>query len=141
MTRTTMLPRSTSGRLHVPHTGERAVEVGSYEIWAGGTLGPLAMPATSTILVPLTEPRVKLGSEYTIIWSLLEDFGGGGREGGRLKPLVSSKPPGAREPEDLFGRVAGGFEARLAEDRLVRDGPGDRPVLGRFTMQIPVIYW
>ncbi len=76
MTRTTMLPRSTAGRPHVPHTGEHAVKVGSYEIMAGGTLGPLAKPAASTILVPLTEPRFVLGSEQHVIWYVLEDFGG-----------------------------------------------------------------
>ena len=39
-------------------------------------MGPLAKPADSTILVPLTMPRFDLGSEHKIIWSVLEDFGG-----------------------------------------------------------------
>lgn len=39
-------------------------------------MGPLAKPAASTILVPLTMPRLVLGSEQNVIWCLLEDFGG-----------------------------------------------------------------
>lgn len=69
-------------RPHVPHDGERAVEVGDYKVYAAGTMYRLGeqFDAEDTVLVPLTgeflDGAFLFGDGYRIVWAALPDYGG-----------------------------------------------------------------
>lgn len=61
---------------HIPHTGERAVRAGPYELYASGTMYDMCI-APGTVLVALTAPSKTMHyDDGSYIWLLLEDFGG-----------------------------------------------------------------